>query len=365
MHLEEAFETTEMRNQDVICVLGMHRSGTSLLTRILNLIGVYLGTDRAVTAEPAAYNPKGHWEHKEITQICDTILNRHGGSWDHPPLFPRGWETATEMEDLRCRTRQLIEDQFSKVPLWGWKDPRTCLTLPFWQQLIPQMRYVICMRNPVDVAHSLAHRDSFSAQKSFYLWLTYVSSTLNQTLGKSRLVVFYEDLIDDGLGESLRLAEFLGKPERAKLEDVQAEVQGFLEKGLQHYRTSLANTAVSSRIDLYARTLYIAQRISLSLECKNRSLNKQTSETLEALSQYSEYDGALAKQLSQLTYALRSHSEDASEMAQSLSAALIEIQTQLPRVQDKLHRRLMTRYRHTKSYLLPIYRELVKPLAVR
>lgn len=68
----------------MICILGMHRSGTSLLTRILNLIGVYLGSDEALTVEPAEANPKGYWEHHEITSISDAILKRPGGSWDAP-----------------------------------------------------------------------------------------------------------------------------------------------------------------------------------------------------------------------------------------------------------------------------------------
>ena len=83
-----------MCNQDIICVLGMHRSGTSLLARILNLIGVDLGPDEVLTTEPVADNPKGYWEHHEITAISDAILKRHGGSWDEPPLLPPGWETA-------------------------------------------------------------------------------------------------------------------------------------------------------------------------------------------------------------------------------------------------------------------------------
>ncbi len=284
-------KSAEMGHQDVICVLGMHRSGTSLLTRILNLIGVYLGPDEALTTGPAAFNPKGHWEHKEITFICKALLKRHGGTWDEPPLLPRGWETAAAIDDLRRHAQRLIEDQFAAAQLWGWKDPRTCLTLPFWQQLLPNMRYLICLRNPVDVARSLAHRDSFSAAKSSYLWLTYVSAALNHTEGKPRLVIFYEDLMDDCLRELQRLAEFLGEPERAKQVDVQEAVQRFTDKGLQHYRTSLVQATAGSKFDFYARALYIAQRLSVNLDRKRtdaqRDLDNQIYEALDTLSRYS------------------------------------------------------------------------------
>jgi hypothetical protein len=255
-------ETTGVCQQEIICILGMHRSGTSALTRVLNLIGVELGADEALTTEPVADNPKGYWEHHELTAISDAILKRHGGSWDEPPLLPPGWETAAAIDDLRQRAQQLIQNQFAAVQLWGWKDPRTCLTLPFWQQLLPDMRYVICLRDPLDVARSLEHRDGLSVEKSSNLWFTYVSSALNQTEGKPRLVVFYEDLVDDCLRELPRLAEFLGRPERAQQVEVQEAVLEFIEQGLQHYRASIEQATANPGIDFRARALYIAQRAS-------------------------------------------------------------------------------------------------------
>jgi hypothetical protein len=250
--------------QEIICILGMHRSGTSALTRVLNLIGVELGADEALTTEPVADNPKGYWEHHELTAISDAILKRHGGSWDEPPLLPPGWETAAAIDDLRQRAQQLIQNQFAGVQLWGWKDPRTCLTLPFWQQLVPNLKYVVCLRNPVDVGRSLEYRDNLSAEKSSNLWLTYVSSALHYTEENPRLVIFYEDLMDDCLRELQRLAGFLGRPERAQQADVQEAVQEFIEEQLQHYRTSIVEAAASPGIDPRAKALYLAQRSSVS-----------------------------------------------------------------------------------------------------
>ena len=276
--------------QDIVCILGMHRSGTSALTRVLNLIGVDLGSEEVLTTEPVADNPKGYWEHGEITAISDAILKRYGGSWDEPPLLPSGWETAPAIDDLRQQAQQLIQNQFAGIQLWGWKDPRTCLTLPFWQQLLPNMRYIICLRNPVDVARSLEQRDSLSAEKSSNLWLTYISSALSHTEGKPRLLIFYEDLMDDCLRELPRLAGFLGKPERAEQVAVQEAVQGFIEAGLQHYRASIVQAVASVRIDLRARALYLAQRISVSFG--RREINEQQEldqiyQALDALSHYS------------------------------------------------------------------------------
>lgn len=399
-------ETTGVCNQDIICILGMHRSGTSLLTRILNLIGVDLGSAEVLTTEPVADNPKGYWEHNEITSISDAILKRYGGSWDDPPLLPPGWETAAAIDDLRHHAHQLIQDQFAKVQLWGWKDPRSCLTLPFWQQLLPGMRYIICLRNPVDVARSLEHRDSLSAEKSSYLWLTYVSSALSHSEGKPRLVIFYEDLMDDCLRELHRLAEFLGKPERAKQGDVQEAVQEFIEKGLQHYRASIGQATASSRIDLCARALYLAQRTSVSFGRKEingqQGLDNRIYKALDALSQYSlqasgqanplvaqltkseqalktfstqliEKDGIvqpLSTQLAEQNRALQSQAVCAEERVRVLSAQLLDTKTQLQRIRNTLGWRLLSRYGRIKhSYFLPIYRlfgqVFVKPTQIK
>src|SRR3712207_2640746 len=114
-------------------------------------------------------------------KLNEEILSRFGGNWHDPPAFPSGWEHAVEFEDLRYRARVLIEEDFAAAKVWGWKDPRTCLTLPFWRQILPPMQYVICLRNPLDVARSLERRNGFSLEKGIYLWLVYIESALRYT----------------------------------------------------------------------------------------------------------------------------------------------------------------------------------------
>ncbi|MDX6709958.1 MAG: hypothetical protein QOH96_974 [Blastocatellia bacterium] len=396
-------ETTGACKQDIICVLGMHRSGTSLLTRVLNLLGLDLGTDQVLTTEPVVNNPKGYWEHNEFTAISDAILKRYGGSWDEPPLLPPGWETDSAIDDLRHRARQLIQDQFAEVQLWGWKDPRSCLTLPFWQPLLPQMRYIICLRNPVDVARSLERRDNLTAEKSSSLWLTYVSSALNYSEGKPRLVIFYEDLMDDCLRELRRLAGFLGKPERAKQLEAQEAMQQFIEKGLQHYRTPIAKATPGSGVELTAMALYTSQRISgrFGREGINgqHGVDNEIYNALGALSQYSfqaagrrnpqgapltEHEQSvktlstllvekeaivqrLTAQLAEQARAQRLQAEYAEETIGVLSAQLLNTATELRNIRDTLGGRLLSRYAHIKhSRILPIYRQFrqrfVKPI---
>ena len=261
-------------NQHVVCVLGMHRSGTSLLARLLNLLGVELGDPNLLTSEPSSFNPKGYWEHQELTLISDAILHRCGGSWDNPPQLQQGWQTNPSLDDLRLKAISVITSQFQHTSLWGWKDPRTCLTLPFWKYLLSGLRYVVSLRHPLSVARSLEYRDNFSAEKSFYLWLTYVSCALKYSEDEDRLIVFYEDLIDDVQRNLMTLAEFIGMPDRGVSPAVVSAAEQFIEPTLQHYRETNDLSNPRSELEAGALALYDCLRNSRSNSHLSRQLSK-------------------------------------------------------------------------------------------
>lgn len=219
-----------------ICVLGMHRSGTSVLTRILNVLGVHLGPDEQLLG-PSDSNPKGHWEHQEFIKINDEILNRFEGNWNRVPEFPEGWGNDRRLDDLEQLARKMLREDFSGVDLWGWKDPRTCLTLAFWQRLIGPMKYVLSFRNPIDVANSLNRRDGSSIEQGVSLWLAYVQRALAQTENESRLLVFYEDLLDNWQHEIDRITAFLEKPTASA--EMRNAVEGAIHKELRHHHTPI------------------------------------------------------------------------------------------------------------------------------
>jgi hypothetical protein len=241
----------------VICILGMHRSGTSLVSRVLNLLGVNLGPWDSISKK-GEDNPKGYWEHHPIALLNDEILARFGGSWDRPPKFPPGWHLDVELEDLREKARRLVRDDFSSQLIWGWKDPRTCLTVPFWQELVGGLRYVICVRNPSAVVASLRRRNGMAAESAERLWLAHVQSALAHTTGRARMFVAYEHLIGDWRPEVARLAAFIGAPARAADPDVCREVEHFLETELCHHRMSLEELAGDSSVSFPTKAVYMA-----------------------------------------------------------------------------------------------------------
>jgi hypothetical protein len=239
-----------------VCVLGMHRSGTSAVTRVLNLLGVHLGPPDRLT-RPLADNPEGFWEHSGLVSVNDAILARFGGSWDDPPALPPGWERSETIADQRERAMHLLEADFSEAPEWGWKDPRTCLTLPFWQALLPPMRYVICLRSPLSVARSLRDRDGFSSDRSGCLWLLHVASALIRTAGHPRLITSYERLVDAFEPELRRLAEFVGRA-GALTDALSREIGATIRQDLCHHRNSVLETLDDRTLPFAARALYAA-----------------------------------------------------------------------------------------------------------
>jgi hypothetical protein len=242
----------------------MHRSGTSLVARILNLLGVYLGPAEALL--PAAVdNPKGFWEHRSFIELNDEILARLGGDAMHPPLFPPEWHVSPTVSDLRQRAGEFLQQDFGRAKIWGWKDPRTCLTLPFWQHLLPPMRYVLCLRHPLDVARSLKSRNNIPLARGVFAWLKHVKLSLRYTVGKPRLLVDYERLLAEWKEEIHRIASFVERPGLADQPEMQQEIGLFLDPNLRHHRTAPGVTQPAGLSGPAAQLVLWAEQVYLRL----------------------------------------------------------------------------------------------------
>jgi hypothetical protein len=193
-----------------VCIAGMHRSGTSMVTRLLHLCGLYLGPEDELLP-PGFDNPEGFWEHAGLMGLNEAILHHFGGAWELVPTAPEGWETQPALEGLRARAHALLE-RFRGHEPWGWKDPRNSLTLPFWKQLLPDLRVVICARNPLEVAISLTRRNSLTLEYGLNLWLTYQQCLLATVPRERRVVTHYDAYFHDAPGELRRVLQLLDIP---------------------------------------------------------------------------------------------------------------------------------------------------------
>lgn len=138
---------TQHRPQKVICILGMHRSGTSCLTGSLQNYGLDLGD----YSEWNPHNKRGNRENNNIVSFHDTLLADNGGSWDAPPK-------RVVWQEKHFDLAKEILAKYSNIPVWGFKDPRTLLALDGWKKLIPNMIFVGIYRHPSAVAQSLSKR---------------------------------------------------------------------------------------------------------------------------------------------------------------------------------------------------------------
>lgn len=234
----------------IVCITGMHRSGTSMVVRLLNLCGVYLGEDADVLSSDSD-NFESLWENRKFLAINEEILTRLGAGWDFAPEIQPGWESRPEMMPLREQAAGLVR-QFSAHKIWGWKDPRNSLTLPFWQQLVPGMRVVICLRNPIAVARSLFQRNYSSEASSFNLWLAYNSTLLGVTAPHDRIITHYDAYFHDPRAELMRILQFLEmNASRGLVDDAVRAVS----LPLQHHRAKLLDlvkaNAPQNVVELY------------------------------------------------------------------------------------------------------------------
>jgi hypothetical protein len=150
------------RPERVITVLGMHRSGTSCLAGSLEQQGLFLGDVN--TAAP--FNRRGNRESFDIMHLQADVLEANGGAWDRPPPAVE-WQ-AEHLD----RARQILADH-AEHPVWGFKDPRTLLTLGGWRKLVPDLQTVGIFRYPLRVAQSLENRNNFDLGTSLGLWRQY------------------------------------------------------------------------------------------------------------------------------------------------------------------------------------------------
>jgi len=179
-----------------------------MVANLLRLCGLALGPDEKLMGANES-NLKGHFEHTGFLDINDALLKQLGGSWDNPPDLKLGWEQDPALDTIIGKAQSLIRD-FAVCTTWGWKDPRTTILLPFWQRIIPNLRYVICIRNPLEVAFSLTQRDDVSIPAAAHLWKQYTCQGIQKTEGHPRILTFYEDYFRQPVDEVIRVSEFCG-----------------------------------------------------------------------------------------------------------------------------------------------------------
>ena len=175
----------------------MPHSGVRLVSRLLDGIGVDLGP---IDDKLSLSNGTGRF-----TQLNDHILEAVNAAWNRPPPSEGEWVRAAELEPLRLEAADVAGALGLREP-WGWADPRNSLTLPFWRELFPDLRLIVCVRDPREVAESLQVAGVMASEEALSLWADYYG-TLTDEQG---MVTDYDSFRGDAQAELERLARALG-----------------------------------------------------------------------------------------------------------------------------------------------------------
>jgi hypothetical protein len=155
-------------------VLGMHRSHTSLLAKGLNDNGVNMGKELLPATSD---NPCGYYENIEFIRMNNKILKEAGGSWD---CVPDKFEILRAGHKYKEEIEALIE-RSSCEPMWGWKDPRTTLTIECYLPFLKgqDVSFIVSFRCIKEVAKSLIKRGELDFNEACALAREYRSRLSN------------------------------------------------------------------------------------------------------------------------------------------------------------------------------------------
>lgn len=178
-----------MKKIKTIVVLGMHKSGTSMIAGILEKLGVNIGKELLGSHWS---NPLGHFENVEFLKLNEKILKEAGGSWNNPPEKEK---ILALRDEFSAEIQKLVEKEESEI--WGWKDPRTNLTIELFLPYLKNPYFLVCHRDTLAIAKELKERDKMEIREGENLTKVY-EERINEFFQKypelKRLDLYYEEV---------------------------------------------------------------------------------------------------------------------------------------------------------------------------
>jgi hypothetical protein len=267
-----------------IIVLGMHRSGTSLITELIAAMGSYAGPPDKLTP-PDIFNPHGYWEHIDVGQITRNVLKTFGANWTNVARVSIPALPPDRHADFVARAKEVAQSLGGRGS-FVMKDPRMSLIFPLWAEALENPICVIAWRDPLAVARSLKHRDQRPFLGSLALWEHYNRVLLRDTHGRPRVLVSYDELLADPLRVVSDLHDALtrfGTPMKRLSEDrIRQSVNA-------DFNRSGKNGADETLLDAEQRALLDDLRSGAALE---KTVTPTSPRKLELLAEYAVFDQA-------------------------------------------------------------------------
>ena len=202
----------------LLLVVGMHRSGTSLVARGLRAMGANLGS--RIDTEPQPGNPHGHWEHADVWQAQERLLIRFGREWHSSPgpLPPRWleWPDTTATID---RLTAIATAEIERHGHWVVKDPRSSLLIPLWKAVADRagtrLRIVRIFRDAHEVAASLAARNGMPREFALRIWAEHQRSIDRDATALESRTFRHDAILREPHAAFAELAAWCGLPDAA------------------------------------------------------------------------------------------------------------------------------------------------------
>jgi FtsZ-binding cell division protein ZapB len=215
----------------------MHRSGTSALARVINL----LGCDVSDVLLPAnEFNERGYWEDPYVLDLNERMLASAGLNWNSWEGLGDEWYQSGKAAQYADEALELIERRFKGSTLFVIKDPRIARLMPFWRNVMDELgvrtKVVFPIRRPAEVAASLQSRDHMNANLAQLVWLRYNLEAEYHSRGLDRAFLTYDQLLQDWRSTVDRVSDVLDNftwPRRTA--KIAAEIDTFLSSDLRHH----------------------------------------------------------------------------------------------------------------------------------
>jgi len=245
-----------------LLVLGMHRSGTSSVAGTL----VHLGAQEPRTLlPPNPDNERGFFESIEFMQLNDRILWSAGTTWDDWRAVTSDWFNSPAALEFERQAREVIAAEFGTAPLAMIKDPRFCRIMPFWSRVFDStghdLRIIMPVRSPLEVAQSLAHRNGVPLSKGVMMWLRHVLDAEAASRHLPHAFLDWSEFLADWRNVLQRVGERLGvQLPRLLNETAGAEVDSYLSASLRHNVVSDEELAAHPEMNQWVMATYQATR---------------------------------------------------------------------------------------------------------
>jgi GT2 family glycosyltransferase len=296
--LQKAFSLTVVNKLNLV-ILGMHRSGTSMVAGALSSVGIGVGdTDELMEARED--NPLGFWERRDVVALNDRLLQASGNNWFNPGNGILGGDAAVKGE---------IEVIFRRLGGESWllKDPRMIVTWHAWEDQLRDVLPIFVYRGAPGVASSLERRNGLPLDFGLALWEHYNRQALNILQGRDFIALSYEQFATNP-AEQLKILLSQLNERGLVLNEASLSDSGFFDSALNHTpkdNSAIVSLMTSAQRELHDDCLALLEQGSLPAES------------------YSD-DPVLSLRIASMAKAFE-HSIDAKQLAEDLTEKIQQV----------------------------------------